>query len=206
MIPKIIHQIYLGFDGPVEDKPTFIKSIKSIKEIMPDWEYKIWSEKDIKTLIYNRMPNFLPFYENLKHQIQKVDIGRYVILLYEGGFYMDMDIIVKKRFDDLLNNKLLFYEYNKNNRHFEIDFIGSEKNNNFWIQIINQSIIDYKMKLKIPVYNNWKARFVMQTTGPYFFDRTIKKINPIYTKMNIIQSGESEGDYAFNYRTHSWGQ
>ena len=206
MIPKLIHQIYLGFDGPIEDKPLFMKSKNDIQTIMPDWEYKLWSLEDIRSLIKSspKTAPLIDFFDNLRWPIQKCDLGRYIILWNKGGFYIDCDIIVSKRFDDLLDNELLFYNYEKNDRKFEIDFMASNKNNPFWLQIINHCIIDYKEKSKKKIYHTWKARFVMQTTGPYFFDRAIKKINPSMTKMDLIKSIDSNGDYAFNHRSHTW--
>ena len=84
LIPKLIHQIWLG------DKKlpkNCIPWMKSWKKFNPDWEYKLWNEENIKALnikifdVYSKRIN--PGYRS--------DILRYIILKKFGGLYADTD-------------------------------------------------------------------------------------------------------------------
>ncbi|MGB8367489.1 MAG: glycosyltransferase [Candidatus Babeliales bacterium] len=82
-IPKIIHQIWIG--SPLPQKYERLQ--QSWKEKHPDWEYILWTEKDIEEFgltnkyWYDKTPNFA----------QKADIVRYEVLYRLGGVYIDMD-------------------------------------------------------------------------------------------------------------------
>jgi hypothetical protein len=84
MIPKIIHQLWLG-PRPL---PTYTESWK-LCAFKNDWEYRLWRDKDIDELelkwraCYDAAPLF---------QI-KSDIARIEILSRFGGFYFDCDFV-----------------------------------------------------------------------------------------------------------------
>ena len=84
LIPKKIHQIWLG----EKSIPRICKKwMNSWKDLNPQWEYKLWDEKNIKELnvedlnVYSK--KFNPGYRS--------DILRYVILKKFGGMYVDTD-------------------------------------------------------------------------------------------------------------------
>ena len=83
-IPKIIHQIWIG---PRKFPKKYLDWAKSWQELNPKWEYKLWTECDIKKLtltnrdLYNRSTNY-GF---------KSDLARYEILSKYGGIYIDTD-------------------------------------------------------------------------------------------------------------------
>ena len=98
IIPKIIHQIWLGDDIPDIEK----KRCDNIKAFCnkEGWEYKLWGNDDVESLgnfknkdLFDKTPNYG----------QKSDILRNVILYEYGGIYLDTDFILKKTFDDLLS-------------------------------------------------------------------------------------------------------
>lgn len=205
MIPKICHQIYLGFDGTLESRPEFIQSRDSMARVLEGWEYKLWGSSQLRELVASKGERLLSFYDELRWPVQKVDLGRYVALSVYGGFYSDMDILLEKSLDPVLDHDLLFYNYHKNGRDYEIDFMGSAPGLVFWDEVISLCMEDYSSKKDMKVYDAWKGRFVMQTTGPYFFDRAVKKLNPPHTRLDLIESGESRGPFGRNLRLHSWG-
>lgn len=184
MIPKVIHQIYFDLNGGIENKPLFVKSIHSYKSCMPDYLHILWSRSDCERLIKNYMPKVFNFYKNLKYDIQRIDFAKFVIIYLYGGFYSDLDIIANKSFNDLLRKNLIFYKHAKSNKKnpyngkkekYANDFFGSEKNSNLWLYVIKECIINYRTVASKPIYDIWKGRFVLQTTGPYFFTRAILK-------------------------------
>jgi inositol phosphorylceramide mannosyltransferase catalytic subunit len=88
-IPKIIHQIWLGPKEPP------IQWMESWKNINRDWEYKLWTEKNIPKLHNQRQFDSITSYEG------KADILRMEILYRWGGVYVDTDCECLIPIDDL---------------------------------------------------------------------------------------------------------
>ena len=190
MIPKIIHQIFHEWDKPLKDIELFKKSIKTLKEKNPDFEHKLWSEKDCLNLIKKNYPEYLDFYLSLRHNIQRVDFCKICVVDSYGGFYVDLDMHCIKSFEPLRKEKLVI-ESNKHlvpnhNEFVQNDFLGSEKNFLFWEAALKELVINYREKEKLEIYNTWKGRFVLQTTGPRFLSRAVKKYIPQYKPHYVV--------------------
>tara|TARA_B100000886_G_scaffold270420_1_gene194400 strand:- start:881 stop:1735 length:855 start_codon:yes stop_codon:yes gene_type:complete len=101
LVPKLIHQIWLG------DKKLPKNSIpwmKSWKKYNPDWEYKLWNEKNIKEL---NIKNF-DVYSKKINPGYRSDILRYIILKKFGGLYADTDFECLKPIpSDILKYKFI---------------------------------------------------------------------------------------------------
>ena len=82
-IPKIIHQIWLGSELPDKYKAWQ----KTWLDHHPDWQYWLWSQKDIDAL---GLKNRAQFDAALTYGEQS-DIARYEILYKFGGVYADSD-------------------------------------------------------------------------------------------------------------------
>lgn len=95
VIPKIIHQIWVGPNTP----PAIFKdSQESMKRLHPEWEYKLWTDADIPGFkLYNQ-----EFYDAAKNYGAKADILRYEILSRYGGVYLDIDFVCIRPLDVLL--------------------------------------------------------------------------------------------------------
>jgi inositol phosphorylceramide mannosyltransferase catalytic subunit len=92
IVPKKIHQIWLGSRLPKK----YTAYQKSWQHCNPDFEYKLWSEKDIlKIGLHNEKQYVLS-----KNYGVKSDIARYEILYRFGGIYADTDFECLKPFDD----------------------------------------------------------------------------------------------------------
>lgn len=97
-IPKIIHYIWLGGNGDIPKK--FLKWKKETLKLHPDWECKIWSEKDLQDFkMVNRN-----LFDKAKNYGEKSDIWRYEILYQIGGVYLDCDVECLKSMDQLHKN------------------------------------------------------------------------------------------------------
>ena len=74
MIPKIIHQT-----GPEEKywHPIWKECSQSWKNNFPDFEYKFWTDNDLRNLIEEQYPNFLNLYDNFPYHIMRVDFARF---------------------------------------------------------------------------------------------------------------------------------
>ena len=82
-IPKILHQIWLGSPVPHEFYPL----IESWLTQHPDWEYKLWTDKEIEKLhLVNQH-----VYALADNYGMQSDIARLEILYRFGGLYADLD-------------------------------------------------------------------------------------------------------------------
>jgi hypothetical protein len=228
MIPKIIHQIYHNFDNiPYTEKHLYVKSIKAIKKHCPEYEHRIWNDEDSIKLIKDNLPQFLDFYMNLRYKIQRVDFIKYMVLYVYGGIFVDMDDIILRSLNPLLNRNILYIDEikslktnvknKKKNRYGDIDFFGSEKNCFLWLLIMTKCVKDYPAKANNPIYDSWKGRFVLQTTGTYFFNRAMAKfvgnqIDGLPIKYYVDLEGGIKSDdqllnlgyYFIDHKSGSW--
>jgi mannosyltransferase OCH1-like enzyme len=100
IIPKIIHQIWLGSPFPEKYK----KFQKTWKLHHPDWTYILWTEKEIADFgLLNKK-----LFDAVSNWGQKSDIARYEILYRLGGLYVDTDFECLKPCD-ILHHSLDFY-------------------------------------------------------------------------------------------------
>jgi mannosyltransferase OCH1-like enzyme len=101
-IPKIIHQIWVGDQTK---RPT--KFINKCKELHPNWEHMLWTEKELNTLTNLRQFN--------QHGNQSyngmANVARYEILYNYGGVYLDADTEILRPIDDLLDKGEFFAAY-----------------------------------------------------------------------------------------------
>lgn len=94
MIPKILHQIWLG----PRARPH---CMTSWAEKNPAWEYKCWSEPDVAALTLSNPALFAAF-DGVYHA--QADILRYEILFQFGGIYADADSECLRALDDGLRD------------------------------------------------------------------------------------------------------
>lgn len=97
MIPKIIHYCWIG-GAPLPELAE--RCIASWKKYMPEWEYMRWDESnfDIDTA---------PLYVRQAYEARKFafvsDYVRLWALEQYGGLYMDVDFLVHRPFDELMD-------------------------------------------------------------------------------------------------------
>lgn len=98
MIPRIIHQTWM--DGNVPER--FRASPASWKEHHPAWEYRLWTDEDLRAFVEREFPEVVPLYRSYPDDIQRIDAARYLILHRLGGLYSDLDIVCLHPFDAFL--------------------------------------------------------------------------------------------------------
>jgi GT2 family glycosyltransferase len=107
MIPKIVHQIWIG------PKPPPTNLMKTWKEKHPGFEYILWTEKEIE---HRRLQLSCIDKINMIPEINgKADIIRWEILYQYGGYFVDADSICIEPFDDYFSDKVAFATFENEN-------------------------------------------------------------------------------------------
>lgn len=170
LIPKIIHQIWLG--SPLPEKCIAFQ--KTWKKRHPDWEFKLWTEKEIESFgLQNKTA-----YDKTRNYGERSDIARYEILYRYGGLYTDTDFECLQSFDDL-HHSVSFYTgiaYDEDLVLFN-GLIGSAPHHPFLKKCIDE-IPSHQVGLE-----PWK---IMERTGPYFFTKCIFNAIPFCNEPFIL--------------------
>jgi len=192
IIPKIIHQIWVGPNEIPEKSKYFIQKIK---QLHPNYEYKLWIDNDINS------ENFLnyKFIVKTSNYAQKADIMRYEILYRYGGIYLDIDFEILQNLDNLINGSLVVCNEDEHiNKYMSIGFIASTVNNSELLNCINNiNTINWNMH-------------VNEATGPYYFRKCInlENANVLKTKnMYPIYYTEKNKELILDddiYGIHHW--
>lgn len=200
-IPKKIHQIWLGGDLPRKYRMLS----ESWNRFHPEWEYKLWTDKDVEGF---GLKNKELFYK-ANNNGQRSDIFRYEILNRYGGLYVDTDFECLKPFDDLMyldfftgisyDAKMVLY----------IGLIASVPDHPILRQCIDS----------MGGYDGQTAHIIMDVTGPYYFTRCfLKSVNNeskgvvafpmdfFYPLPNYLRDTKEPYKYVkdFSYAIHHW--
>jgi inositol phosphorylceramide mannosyltransferase catalytic subunit len=155
-IPHIIHQIWLGSAFPEKYK----EFQQSWKTNHPDWQYILWTEKEIENFGLINKEKF----DLAQNFGAKSDIARYEILYRIGGLYIDTDFECLKPFDYLCD-RLSFFAGCISDDKFEMA-------NGLLASCPGHPVLKHcieKLKQSDVIGNDtWK---IMENTGPYFFTR-----------------------------------
>ena len=137
MIPRIIHQIWLGDKNKMP-----VDLMKTVKDMHFDWKYILWSENNLGDLINQDRYNEVLYSRNSGETkyLKLADIVRYEKLFNYGGIYIDADSKCHKSFNDLLEGKFFAAYENETKRPGLIanGVIGSIPNHPILGECINQ--------------------------------------------------------------------
>ncbi|NWK79446.1 glycosyltransferase family 32 protein [Aquitalea sp. LB_tupeE] len=139
MIPKIIHQTSKEFTW--EERKLTSRS----KKIMPDFEFKLWSDEENLNLVNKHFPQYLQAYQNAWHGVIRADIARCLYLHEFGGIYCDTDYKFFKPIDNdfLAENCILGIEeeFDKglNTTKYGNAFMASEKGFHLWLPFVKSA-------------------------------------------------------------------
>ncbi len=110
MIPKILHYCWIG-GAPLPELAE--QCIASWRKYMPDWEYKEWTEASLTQALSPMKGgegcwlDYMPLYVQQAYEARKFafvsDYVRLWALEQYGGLYMDVDFLVHRPFDDLMD-------------------------------------------------------------------------------------------------------
>lgn len=139
MIPKTIHYCWFG----EKSKPKLVeKCIRSWINFCPDYEIIEWNESNFD-VYQNRYTQFC--YENGKYAFLS-DYVRLKTIYENGGIYLDTDVEIIRKIDELCGNKAFFGFENNDYVATGLGF-GAEKNN----IIIEKMMAEYDFAADEPV-------------------------------------------------------
>lgn len=100
MIPRILHQVWVGPDPLPEE---FARYRDSWRQHHPDWEMRLWTEESLpKDLVRPEV------YERLRKPTERSDMIRLEILFRFGGVYVDTDFECLRPIDPLIEGVEFF--------------------------------------------------------------------------------------------------
>lgn len=175
MIPKIIHQIWIG---PNPEPSIWIDTFrKDYISKFPDYQYHLWNEEKVLSLL-EKYPLVHKIYNVEPTWNGKSDILRYIILYEYGGIYIDADSVwVNNRsLDDLINNcdTGLFAAKGTNESHITGGVIGSVPHHNLFIKLLThiENYAKYKGTFSPKRYVRLRQiHGVCRLIGPILFDQ-----------------------------------
>jgi len=128
MIPKIIHYVWLGRKA----KPIFVqRCIASWYTFLKGYDIRCWNEDNLDL----SHPYLVDSMDKRKYAFA-ADYVRFKVLSEHGGIYLDTDMEVLRRFDDLLNlNSFIAYEDTRTRRP-SAGVIGSKPNSDIASKMI----------------------------------------------------------------------
>ena len=200
MVPKIIHQSFRNHDLP----HFYKKSPELIKEFMPDWEYKFWTDEMLDDFIKENYPQGWELWSTLSPKIKRIDVSRYYLLHHFGGVYLDMDFHLRKPIGELLTGASIFSYKSfqavaKGWDFFGNAFMASVPNEPFWLDLIEH------------IYEQPNSDAVLYHTGPMGIGNFLvgKRYNTCVFSHYIFDNshcddGIGEGEYGVHNRTGLW--
>jgi mannosyltransferase OCH1-like enzyme len=196
-IPKKIHFIWIG-TAPLPD--YFTKFLEGFRLLNPEFEIKIWRNKDITQKNFPKVWSYLKqskkkhgdrIKEFTKAQTmyntkdepytynkyaQQVDLLRLEVIYNEGGYYFDTTFECLQPLYKLFNRKEAFVGCNEVPRFKDIDFLsnsffGATKGNPILRRLLMKSTLDAI---------DFKSANVAKETGPYYLRSGIHKKDNVH--------------------------
>ena len=133
MIPKIIHYIWLG-GKPLPELAE--QCIASWKKHMPDWQIMRWDETTLQKS--NCWLQQMPLYVQQAYAARKFafvsDYIRLWALEQYGGLYMDVDFLVFRPFDELIDKYPAFAGYEGSKRQPVMQGVIASEPHGAWVR------------------------------------------------------------------------
>ena len=166
MIPKIIHQLWEG--EPLPD--FYVQFAQTWKENHPGWQYEFWDGDRMETFVRIHYPQFVNAYRGFRHNIQRWDAVRYLILYKTGGMYADFDYECLLPVDDYMAEEGKCYFAMEPEEHC-IRFFGRDTFTNALMATCPdhpffKKIIEHIFHESHHEYTNNTVRDVHASTGP----------------------------------------
>jgi len=191
-----VTQIFLTLKpgATINDFPVYVEGSDRFRN--KTTKYTLFNDKKADALM-KKYPEFYDMWKNVKYAIMKVDILRFVILYHYGGIVADLDVFPLKPLASVIPDKDKMVVW-RPARSFNYEVIYTPKHNSICLDFIRYVKTQIEEKSKMEIYDTWRARFVLQTTGPASFKRFLDKYhkgdeNVLFEEMGTILNVD---DYA----------
>lgn len=165
-IPKIIHQTWKDHQVPEQ----WVGYQQKVRELHPDWEYRLWTDKDNDEFIKSNYPALWPIYQTYPKPVMKADVIRYAIMDQIGGLYLDLDYEMLKPFD--YKEGLILPKSRDRDTGDSDDRIGncimaSSAGHPFW-KVVLDKLTHEPMEIGLEEFDVEKATGPLLLTGIFF--------------------------------------
>ena len=196
MIPKVIHQIWIG------DKVKPQECMDSVKRDNPNYEYKLWTEKELKTLKMSK--KYQLKIKCMEELCGKADMYRYLILQQHGGICIDADSISIEPLEDFMFNKPCVAWENEIVRQglLALGFIGFPPNHKIIDEIIEHIETN---KIESPAWVHTGNMVLTKIMEKQEFKKDEINAFPSYFFFPDHHTGHKYKGHAKVYMTQLWG-
>ena len=200
MIPKIIHQCWIG----PHKKPE--RLMKTWKEMNPTWQYVEWDNKKVSDFKLVNQKHF-DAYDSIQQNKWngKSNILRYEILFRYGGVWIDADTGCVNPLEDFFldNDSFCSYENEKARTGLLAQgFLGATKEN----ELMRLLIEELSKKEKLNYIASWISsgpQFITDIVKKYKYDKI--KVYPSYFFFPEHHTGLKYEGNGKIYARHHWG-
>lgn len=214
MIPKYINLIYKTNNLPDIYRPYY----DELKKKSIDWKINFFTDISAQSIMKRYLPQYYKTYLNYSYDIQRADFFRIAIIYLIGGFYLDLDMILLKKLDDLCSNNIVLgqerfisMDEDKNclNRQRIANYMfGSIPRHSFWINCMDNMTKNSSKKIN-------REEDILETTGPGMLTHTYHEYKNHYNDINVLITNkkclkwcEKEschfGEYAAHMHLGTW--
>lgn len=162
MIPHIVHYCWIG-GAPLP--PLAKECIASWHQFMPDWQFMRWDESNFDIAA-------APLYVRQAYEARKFafvsDYVRLLALEKFGGLYMDVDFMVYRPFDELMDKYAAFAGYEGSKRKPVMQGVIASEPHGAWVKDMLRTY-DTRLFIKDD------GSLDMYPNTQYFTDRLIKQ-------------------------------
>jgi FkbM family methyltransferase len=186
-IPKVVH-----FTVSENPSPNQLQNIKECREKMGNYEVRVWEDP----LSPDKF-RLSKYWNKTNSGAQLADLIRLEVVYKYGGIYLDSDITVHKKFDNLLDEK--FFIASEDGKKLTNAVFGAEKESPILKRLIDTLLEDEPDWTEIPV----------ETTGPKFLARNLKweedvTVLPKDAFYTYNWNEEKRASHPAAHATHRW--
>jgi len=193
LVPRILHQIWVGRDPLPKDFAAYTETWKLHH---PGWEHRLWTEENIPTNL--RRPEAL---ERIRQPAERADILRFEILWRHGGVYVDVDFECRASLEPHIGDAEFFTAWLKPSTE------GRQRvNNAFMGSVPGHPLLDRALEELRP--QEWYG-FDKTASGALFFDKLIKDSSAevLFLPAELIyptSPADRETAVAIHHAARSW--
>jgi mannosyltransferase OCH1-like enzyme len=180
-IPKVIYQTW-----KTKNLHPLIENIKQeIQNVNSNYKMELFDDDDMDAWIKNNCnESICEAYNKLHVGAAKADLWRYLILYQNGGVYLDMDSIIYKSLDELIQPD-------------ESAIISREGSRGYFMQWMlvfekGHPILKSTIDKCVHNINNPNTTNIVYLTGPGVFTEAINEIYSSHTTNNLWDTEDDE--------------